>query len=82
MEKNIPKAVVDAIKKFFKEDKDYNIYPLGKYKGKMAYAIGYEKEDNGGGGGCPSVFLYDGKNCKYTRTEAFTILDYFDSSKS
>ena len=76
MEKHIPKAVVDAASNYIKTEKKFSIYFMGRYKGKYAYGISCEMDS-----GIPSVFLYDGKNCKRV-ANPFAIIDYFEYSNS
>ena len=76
MKKNIPKAVADVATKYLQTNKKFDIYFMGKYMGRDAYGISCEMDS-----GIPSVFLYDGKDCKRT-SNPFAIIDYFDSSKS
>ena len=76
MENNIPKAVVDAATKYLQTNKKYDIYFMGKYQEKYAYGISCEMDS-----GLPSVFLYDGKNCKRV-ANPFAIIDYFEYRNS
>lgn len=78
MEREIPKAIIDAFEKRLCNT-DYTISILGKYKGKSVYVASYNYFEIGG---LPDVFLYDGEKCEFAGFEGPVILRHFASYKS